>query len=140
MTPDAKTEEPASVSGVDAPTPVPVAVEAPRRRRRRRGRDRREERSGALLIAAVFCSGLGLGGLHWTTLVASAALAIAAGVFALGVLPGRVLPGPALVPLALSAYTLLQVVPIPLSLLRVLSPAMAEVWAGALTPFDENPM
>lgn len=107
-------------------------------RRLRRRRNRGERYARALLPVALVTSAMGLGGLHWAALVASAAAALLAGFFAVRSLPGRKPYAPALVPLALAAYSLVQLIPLPLGVLRALSPQMVGVWEGALSPFGET--
>jgi tetratricopeptide (TPR) repeat protein len=104
----------------------------------RQRRDHREVYSRVLLIAALGLSAMGLGGLHWAALVPSALCAITAGFFAIRSVPGRAPYVPALLPLGLALFTLLQLLPLPIVVLRVLSPHMVPVWEEALSPFGEG--
>jgi hypothetical protein len=94
--------------------------------------------SRALLVVSLVTAAMGLGGLHWAALVPSSLLALGAGFFAVRSLPGRAPYAPAMIPVALCAFTLLQLVPLPLGVLGVLSPRMVEVWQGAISPFGEE--
>jgi tetratricopeptide (TPR) repeat protein len=107
-------------------------------RRVRRRRDLRDEYSHVLLIVALVVSAMGLGGMHWAALVPSALAALIAGFLAVRSMPERAACAPALVPLALCGFTLLQIVPLPIGVLQSLSPHMAGVWRGALAPFGEE--
>ncbi|HEX4336107.1 MAG TPA: O-antigen ligase family protein [Polyangiaceae bacterium] len=117
--------------GAEEPDEPSIAASGARRRRRRKRAQRTDIAGRALLAAAAIASVLGLGGLHWATVGPAVALALAAGILAIEAAPSPVLYRPAAVPLAFSAFTLLQAVPMPLALLRVLSPHAAEMWAGA---------
>jgi hypothetical protein len=94
--------------------------------------------SRGLVLAAVLGAGMGLGGVHWVALLPCAALAIAAGIVsAEGISKRAVGYVPVLVLLALAAYTAFQALPLPIGWVRALSPDIAEIWAGAMTPFGE---
>jgi tetratricopeptide (TPR) repeat protein len=88
--------------------------------------------AGTLLVA------LGLAGAHPT------ALSVTGGVFALSALlawraAGAVaIPAPGVVAFVLAACCLIQSLPLPVLLLRVLDPAAADVWSRALHPLKES--
>lgn len=95
--------------------------------------------TGIVLVATV----MALGGIPPTTaclftLGASVALAL------LAVRAGRwnthLFPGVSGVFAGLAAWSLLQCVPLPMSVLRVVSAGSAEVWSGALLPLRADPM
>lgn len=91
-----------------------------------------------IVIALVVClSALALGGAHVYVVLAGAGLVLGAGV--LSYIDGSLkrVPGPAWVLLGLGAYTLVQSAPLPLAVLRVMSPHAADVWARALVPLRE---
>jgi tetratricopeptide (TPR) repeat protein len=113
-----------------------------RRRARSRSSKRRRLSSGrtsALLIAVLAISGLGIGGLLTPVLVLCAGLAVLSALLVLrnGTEQPRLFV-PALVPLALSVYTLFQLLPLPMSVLAAIAPHNARVWAAALEPFGEG--
>jgi tetratricopeptide (TPR) repeat protein len=113
----------------DVETP---SVDKPGARRRRRRRARQSEvLESRLLAAAALVAVLALGGVHWVTLAPVGLLAVAAGVIAIESSRTPALYRPAAVPLFFCAYTLLQALPMPLGVLRVLSPKAADVWVGA---------
>ncbi len=93
------------------------------------------------LAASVFGSAMAIGAMHTTVLlVVTSALAAAAWLAWQGAEPMR--PRPAATLLfwtcsLLTAWTLLQIVPIPLSWMRVIAPANADVWERALLPLRE---
>ncbi len=94
----------------------------------------------ALLALTVVGSVLAVGTVHTVVLLCIAPFAVASGVWAL-VLNGRGfagVPGPARVALALSTYSVAQALPIPLSVLRTVSPASASLWTGALASLGES--
>jgi hypothetical protein len=90
-------------------------------------------------VALTVCvSAVALGGAHFrVVLVATFALACCG---ALGLFGGalRRIPPPAWVLGALGAYTLLQSIPLPIALLKLLSPLAADAWARSLLPFHES--
>lgn len=94
-----------------------------------------------MLAAAVFGSAMALGALHTTVLlIVTATLAAATWLAWQGADPIR--PRPAATMLfwtctLLAAWTLLEVVPIPLSWMRLIAPANADVWERALLPLRE---
>lgn len=112
------------------------------RRRRRRGQEVQAELGSAwwafgCLAIAAFASLLALGAVHVPPLLAVTPFAIAAGAFAL--LQDRArFSAPAVVLVALAAYSAFQAMPLPLSVMRVLDPASAGIWESALRPFGDN--
>ncbi|HYJ08183.1 MAG TPA: O-antigen ligase family protein, partial [Polyangiaceae bacterium] len=122
--------------------------EPPARRRRRRRKSslsRALASNGerivvALQTAVVIGSAQLLGAVHVPVLLGVAAVGLAACAlcYRARLAPTWRVPRPALILAALAAYTLLQAVPLPASLLSRLAPANAEVWAGALAPFRES--
>lgn len=83
--------------------------------------------------------GLALGGAHPATLVALAPVCFLGVALVLRCESRTVrLPAPTIFALALAGYTLLQALPLPLSILRLLSPAAADTWARSLYPFAED--
>ncbi len=98
--------------------------------------------AGALLAVAVAGSVLAIGALHLPVLLAVAAVSFAAAAVALHRRAlgrdGLALPLPAIVAAGLAAYTLLQVVPMPIRWLEVVSPVAADVWERCLLPFGEQ--
>ncbi|MFS8067907.1 MAG: O-antigen ligase family protein, partial [Byssovorax sp.] len=91
----------------------------------------------------VIGSALAIGTVHTTTLLIVAATAFAALALALY---GSTTTGSSIRPTlslpvitcgALALYTLLQALPLPVGLLRVIAPANADVWERALLPFNE---
>jgi len=97
--------------------------------------------SRALFALAVAGSAFALGALHTPVLCAAAALMATAAFFGwYSAEPFRSrLPATILVVtgVALTGFTALQALPLPAGLIRLLSPATAEVWAGALAPLRE---
>lgn len=87
-------------------------------------------------LAITLCgSVLAVGTVHVVVLLVVAPFAVAAGAWAIlrvgrGV-PG--VPGPARIAFGLALYCVLQAVPLPLSLLRKISPASAVIWGRALS-------
>ncbi|MGK3999759.1 O-antigen ligase family protein [Sorangium sp. So ce1024] len=95
-----------------------------------------------LLAATIATSVLAIGAVHTPTLAVVASITAVAAALSLraSALAGRephVRSLPALTLLGLTAYTLLQAVPLPLSWLERLSPASADVWSRALMPLGE---
>ncbi|HEY2513259.1 MAG TPA: O-antigen ligase family protein, partial [Polyangiaceae bacterium] len=95
-----------------------------------------------LFAIAIPCSALALGSLHtWvlcavtTLLTAGAATLWFRGSPSNPRLPATIL---LLTCLGLTAFTALQAVPLPAALVHTLSPATADVWAGALGPLHEG--
>lgn len=118
------------------------------RRRRRRSRPRlhvdpaRAERWVLGLVAtSVIGSLMAIGTVHVPVLliVASFTLAIPVLIVAFGLQTptAKLFVPPAIVLMLLSAYSLLQAVPIPMAWLKVLSPGMADIWSRCLLPFGE---
>ncbi len=118
-----------------------------KRRRRRRHRRHRVEPHRAerwvlwLQCAVVIGSLMAIGTVHVPVLVAVACAALALPVmvlvFGLEADNVRLFVPPAIVLLLLSAYSLLQAVPMPMSWLRVLSPGVADIWSRCLLPFGQ---
>jgi len=96
-----------------------------------------------LVTAALVGSVLAIGAVHTVVLVPVAAIAIAAAIVAVpvheGSLRGRPWPAPALILVALSLFTALQALPLPLGVLAKIAPANADIWARSLLPFGEHP-
>ncbi len=116
--------------------------------RRERPRDRAggspERGEAALawtLALSVGGSVLAIGAVHAPVLLALSALVLAAA--AQGILLRRRAAGaavwPALIPLLLAGYTVLQAVPMPMAWLERIAPVHADVWARALLPLGEGP-
>lgn len=99
-------------------------------------------RAPAVLLAVVVIGSLlAVGTVHVPTLwvvtvvaVAAAALAVRREILESGYVP---LTAPALIFALLSAYTLLQAVPLPMSVLQRIAPHNADVWQRALLPLGE---
>ncbi|MEO7329767.1 MAG: hypothetical protein ABI193_14400, partial [Minicystis sp.] len=104
---------------------------------------RARQLSSPLLALGVAGSALAVGSVHTGTLLLVALVVLSA--LALEIYAGLVTPGarrpslslPAGILGALALYCLLQAVPLPFALLRVVAPANADVWARALLPFGE---
>jgi tetratricopeptide (TPR) repeat protein len=79
------------------------------------------------------------GGVHPEVLLFASPLLLVASFLLSRVNQDVSVPVPALILAALSAYTLLQVLPLPLGLLSRLSPEAADVWTRALHPLAESP-
>ncbi|WP_437588137.1 O-antigen ligase family protein [Sorangium sp. So ce1000] len=95
-----------------------------------------------LLGATVAGSVLAIGAVHTPTLalvcaVAAIGAALSLRASALTGGPSHVRTLPTLTLLGLTAYTLLQAVPMPLAWLERLSPASADIWSRALMPLGE---
>lgn len=108
----------------------------------REQRQRRERAAAYGLAALLAGSGLALGTLYTTTLavVALAAAALFV-VLWLDAPPTRLRPSAALLTLlgaGAVAFTLVQAVPLPRSLVAMLSPEAADVWSRALLPMGEQ--
>ncbi|HWA74810.1 MAG TPA: O-antigen ligase family protein [Polyangiaceae bacterium] len=97
---------------------------------------RRWARTG--LALTVCASALALGGAHIRVVLVATFVVACSG--ALGFAGGtlRRVPAPALLMSALGAYCLLQSLPLPMGLLRVLSPSAADAWSRSLLPFHES--
>ncbi|MDI1451158.1 O-antigen ligase family protein [Polyangium sp. 6x1] len=95
----------------------------------------------ALVALAVAGSALALGGVHVRVVALIAPFAFVAAALALRREQERKgsisLALPAILAIALAAYTLLQAVPLPMGLLERLAPGNADVWTRALLPFGE---
>jgi hypothetical protein len=87
------------------------------------------------LVLSFLVSGLAFGAQHTPVLLVAVALAIAAAVFAPADLP---MPRLAWLLVAFAAFSLIQALPLPFGLVHALSPAAADVWAGALRPLGEG--
>lgn len=123
---------------------------SPSHRRSSRSRDRGEDRESRrtlekwvdrLLVVTVAGSLLVIGSVHVPVLAGVSVLAIGTGILAMyahkartGVWPIGL---PALAIGALTLWTLVQAIPMPVSLLAKLAPKNAEVWAYALSPLGE---
>ena len=98
--------------------------------------------TGALAVL-VTVSVLAIGSVHVTVFLGVAMLVFATWVLAAHWIESpaatEALRGPALVLVLLSAYSLLQAVPTPMTWLHVLSPKAADVWSRSLLPFGEPP-
>lgn len=118
---------------------------------RRRGRPRRrlggesaprarltERALHGLFVVVVSGSVLALGSVHPPAIVALAVLSASGGVLAARAVGSAALfTAPTLLLLGLSAYSLLQAVPLPMAVLEALQPSGADTWARALRPFGE---
>jgi hypothetical protein len=93
------------------------------------------------LAAAVFGSAMALGAVHTTVLwIVTGALAAATWLAWQGAEPMRPRPAATLLVWTctlLTAWTLLETVPMPLSWMRAIAPANADVWQRALLPLHE---
>ena len=104
---------------------------------------RARQLSPPLLVLAVVGSVLAIGAVHTGVLLLVAATVLAA--LSLEIYAGLASPGarrpvlslPACILGALALYCLLQALPLPFALLRLIAPANADVWARALLPFGE---
>jgi O-antigen ligase len=114
------------------PESRPRGSGARRRRRRTRVPTRLGPDIGSLLVVgSLLVAALGFGAQHVTVLIASVALAVASAVLA----PKDTrVPLVAWLLLGLAGYSLLQALPLPLGVVRALSPEAASVWEGALRP------
>jgi hypothetical protein len=110
-----------------------------RRRQRTAVRSRFDGAMLAALCALVWGSLLAIGSVHLPSLIAVAALATAAA--ALAFASGRLerVPPQSAISVLLSAYTLLQALPLPLSVVEALSPVAGDTWSRSLRPFGESP-
>jgi tetratricopeptide (TPR) repeat protein len=97
--------------------------------------------SATLLCLAIALSALCLGAIHTPVLCGIAALlAVAAVVGWFPSAPVRLRPPETILlglGIGLTGFTVLQGLPLPASVVRRLSPAAADVWAGALAPLHE---
>jgi tetratricopeptide (TPR) repeat protein len=123
---------------MDAPAEAEATSSSTARRRRRRRASRtfelREVIGVGLLATAVVGSALAFGAQHTPVLVVCA---LASAVSALLLAPAR-LPRAAWILSGLAAYTMLEVVPLPLGVVERLSPAAGAVWRGALAPLHAS--
>lgn len=103
----------------------------------------REKALAILVAVALAGSALAIGSVHTAALVPVAAVAAAAAIVAVPLreigAKDRAWPAPALILLALSLFTALQAVPLPLGFLAKIAPANADVWSRSLMPFGERP-
>jgi hypothetical protein len=96
-----------------------------------------------LFALTVVGSALAIGTVHTTTLLvvaAAAFLTVALALYGSTTTGSSIRPTlslPVLTCAALALYTLLQAVPLPVGLLRVIAPANADVWERTLLPFGE---
>jgi hypothetical protein len=144
LTPDAGATRPPSEANV---------VGVSRRRKRRSserssqgssslaGNDRRPIAIAAVLACTVLGSVLAVGAVHVTVLLVVAPFAALAGTLAVrgGKFAGRALPGAAALALALALYSVIQALPIPMKVLRQLSPGAASVWTRTLSALGPVP-
>ncbi len=98
-------------------------------------------RAGALLLGlAVAGAALAVGTVHTVTLVVvTGVLALAAALTWAGADASNMRPAATLLlvtAVALTGYTALQCVPIPMALLRVIAPRNADIWSRVLTPLQ----
>jgi len=130
----------------DAELPASNGMPGSRQRRRRRKSQfsRALAANGERIVlclqaALVIGSAQALGAVHLITLLIAAALGLSACAlcYRIRLVPRWKVPGPAVVLLALSAFSLLQAVPLPAGLVAKLAPASAEIWAGALAPLKQ---
>jgi hypothetical protein len=93
-----------------------------------------------LMALAIGGSVLAAGTVHAQVLLCVAPLAIAAGGWAIGRVGRglRAIPPPAWIAFLLSAYCVLQAIPLPAVLVRGLSPVAANVWVRALEPLGAS--
>lgn len=144
---DGQSEDTRENPSTGTPTDAPQEAPTPRGRRRRRPRTRPRRtgtaavvRSDGLLALLLLGSVLPLGSVHVPIFLAVAVVAMITGAVSLlgaGRLRGA-LPGVAVVLASVSAYTALQAIPIPMGVLRHMSPTAADVWSRALLPFAEG--
>jgi hypothetical protein len=90
----------------------------------------------ALLAALVVGSVLAIGSVHPHSVLIVSLVALYAGgraAYRIGV------PPPALVAVGLSAFCLLQALPLPFGVVESIAPSNADVWGRALRPFGEGP-
>ncbi len=104
---------------------------------------RSHERVGFVLaVVVIVLSPLCIGAQHtWVLLAATAISAVSAVLFWATARPRAVRQSSSLLvwlAVALTAFTLLQAVPLPISLLRIIAPKSADVWSRALTPLGEG--
>jgi lipopolysaccharide biosynthesis regulator YciM len=128
------------------PDEAAPAVPGGRRRASRRQRRLRQDSAalayGAvrwLVVAAVIVSVLAVGSAHVPVALAVTLSAVLAGLLAAIVDGGRLrLPPPAVILIALSAYTALQALPMPRALVGFLTPQNADVWQRTLERVAES--
>jgi tetratricopeptide (TPR) repeat protein len=95
------------------------------------------------IVVVVVGSVLAVGAVHVEVLVPLAVIALLAAIAATRLrseTASLVWPAPAIVAVALSLFTLIQITPIPLTWLEAIAPANADVWGRALLPFNERPV
>ncbi|HEY3494634.1 MAG TPA: O-antigen ligase family protein, partial [Polyangiaceae bacterium] len=124
--------------GVALEVPANAAPRASRRRRRQPQQRRREQAGLALFAGALVVPAVLFGGQPTPVLIVSALLA--AGAAVLLAPRAGVFPRVGWLVLALTAYTALQLLPLPWSVVNVLSPGSAAIWAEVLRPFGEAPL
>ncbi|MEZ4441071.1 MAG: O-antigen ligase family protein [Polyangiaceae bacterium] len=95
-----------------------------------------------LVITTALGSVMAVGSVHVPTMLVVGTLATASLVVALLLERGRRPPDGVVLPAwllwALAGYTLVQLVPLPMSLLRVIAPSSADIWSRALLPLDRS--
>lgn len=119
-------------------TREPHASSRRRRRKRATALDPKLDRGlPALLLLLLFGSVLAIGSVHVESLLVVSALALGAFAWSWKTERWVTIPASGLA-LALTFYSLLQTLPLPLSLLEKLSPVQAEVWERSLLPLGES--
>ncbi len=121
-------------ASVEAGAPKESMARRRRRRRATRSFEPREVIGVGLLGLAVLGSALAFGAQHTPVLVVCA---LASALSALLLAPAR-LPRAAWLISGLAAYTMLQLVPLPIGVVERLSPAAGAVWRGALAPLHQS--
>ncbi|HEY5374119.1 MAG TPA: O-antigen ligase family protein, partial [Polyangiaceae bacterium] len=95
--------------------------------------------SAELGLGCIVClSALMLGGAHIAVVLAGTTGIVLCGALALSSGALRRIPAPAIVLAALGVYSLVQTVPLPVSVLHRLSPGAADTWQRSLLPFGER--
>jgi hypothetical protein len=134
---------------IDDPQPPDhETFRSPKERRESRKRGQSRTRRGRLdrwlegsLFAVVLLSVLAIGTVHVPSLLVVGALAIAAGALALHLYHRDVNGWPITLPFVgmglLTLYTALQAIPLPASLVALVAPGSADVWANALAPLAQ---
>lgn len=90
------------------------------------------------IALTIFGSALALGGADVRVALAAALVVFVLGVLAVPAGYLQRIPSPAIVLSGLGLYSLLQSCPLPITLLRKVSPQAASVWQYALSPFKEE--
>jgi hypothetical protein len=134
-----------AISNLDPPSLPQVG--RGRRRQRRRGTEgdafggsvRTSSMLLGLLAIVVVGSVLAAGTVHVEVLLAVAPFALATGVLLLYRERELSVPRPAWVLFGLAAYCVLQAIPLPLPITRLLNPAGAAIWIETLTTLGESP-